>query len=231
VKPEIILGNSGSANRYPNNPYPKFLQPNCPLLHGRPRPTRQTLRLYGIWLAYSCTPAHGQHTTRSTAHRAHTPIGRRLHQIVIRQSSKFQPRGRPAAINASRAPTPRLHRLALAALAARARIAVCSAGDLAIPGRRVATTRSAATEPSRPRAHAILLGCSCQSAIEVRVTNLLIPNSLLSRQQSTSVTLTLIRPRRLAAGSTAVEHAYLIGRHDDTDRGIEQRMYFLASVT
>jgi hypothetical protein len=28
VKPEIILGNSGSANRYPNNPYPKFLQPN-----------------------------------------------------------------------------------------------------------------------------------------------------------------------------------------------------------
>ena len=26
MKPEIILGNSGSANRYPNNPYPKFLQ-------------------------------------------------------------------------------------------------------------------------------------------------------------------------------------------------------------
>jgi hypothetical protein len=179
---------------------------------------------YGVWLSGWRTAArphmaNTEHTARSPAHRAHTPVGRRL-----RQSSKFQPRGRtrPAAIKSR-------HRLAPAAPAARARIAVRSAGDPAIPRHRVATTRSAATEPSRPRAHAILLGCSCQSAIQVRVTNLLIPNSLLSRQQSTS--LTLIRPRRLTAGSTAVEHAYLIGRHDDTDRGIEQRMYFLASVS
>jgi hypothetical protein len=39
--------------------------------------------------------------------------------------------------------------------------------------------------PPNPAGHAILLGCSCscQSAIQVRVTNLLIPNSLLSPAQ------------------------------------------------
>jgi hypothetical protein len=38
VKPEIILGNSGSANRYPNNPYPKFLHATVQV-RKHPRPT------------------------------------------------------------------------------------------------------------------------------------------------------------------------------------------------
>jgi hypothetical protein len=134
VKPELILGNSGSANRYPNNPYPKFLQPNCHCLHGRPRPTSKPygLRSYGVWKLElwrtgSRTPAR--------PHTAHRP-----HSARTRPSPSPNRHSQAAAIKASRAPTPRLHRLAPAAPTARARVAVRSAGDPAIPGRRVATT-------------------------------------------------------------------------------------------
>jgi hypothetical protein len=65
VKPELILGNSGSANRYPNNPYPKFLQPNCHCLHGRPRPTSK------LWSSgvQGYRQPHTAHRRPQTAHR------------------------------------------------------------------------------------------------------------------------------------------------------------------
>jgi hypothetical protein len=179
VKPELILGNSGSANRYPNNSYPKFLQPNCHCLHGRPRPTSKPygLRSYGVWKLElwrtgSRTPARPH-----TAHRP--PPALHAHTPVAFAKSPFAG-GSHQGLKGSNSKAP-------SSSSSRAnRQGSCrSSQRRGSRHPRAPSRHHAGRPPPNPAGHAILLGCSCscQSAIQVRVTNLLIPNSLLSPAQ------------------------------------------------
>ena len=131
MKPEIILGNSGSTNRYPNNPYPNITTAAA----------AQCSQIITCWqLAGPGGQAHPRHGPRSISRRLHASI-----QAAVTVLTDLLTHGRHAARSISRTPASRRRR-------ATSPLSSDSSGSQAPKPPRIQPPTSTPSTPTSPAA-------------------------------------------------------------------------------